>query len=437
MGQALLLAGALGIGAAGAYSALRFKEVSLRSEPRHAPGLLEAERAYQAHLAQDPLTARGATEPFAASGPSGSPPAVASTAPVPAAPLPAAPAPPPSADPPTAVGPAELAYQEQQRLVSEAQAQRLSARAERSRIVEELRALREDAERRRTEHLLQERRALREQAYTEARQSYPKPVWLETTGCVNVAVTGNAGVGKSSFINSVRNLRPRDEGAADVSPNETTMEPTPYDFSNLAVNTRLWDLPGAGTRRFPRDAYVQTMGLRYFDLVIIVTASRYTETEIMIAEELRKFEVPHLMVRNKVDSDITNNEDDHDMPAEETLTSIRSDMQNQGVETPYLISSKFANRERFDMQRLKADACRAITIARDIPEDWLAMSPAAQQAEMLAAVQAQSAQPAPSPSPAPVAAGYVANMPTAAAGAASAPVYAQNVATGVTGGFVV
>merc|ERR1712039_153665 len=111
-------------------------------------------------------------------------------------------------------------------------------------------------------------------------------------------------------------------------------------------------------------------GLRYFDVVIILTASRYTETEIMIGQELQQFGVPHFMVRSKVDVDIVNNEDDHDMSEQATLDSIRTSMQREGVVKPYLISGKFTKRANFDMEVLTSDAFVAVARARDVSSDW-------------------------------------------------------------------
>lgn len=347
MGQALALA-VVGLGAAGAYSALRLRGDQLRTEPRHAPGY---------GLCMEAGSPRGQ--------------------------------PAPSPLPQESCDGADAATQEgiRQAQVDEDPAAAL-ARADaerRGRMVEELRAIREQAERARRERDLcghpfsgraaggavgSSDRAWRQEC-EEDRRRYPRPTWLTTEGCINVAVTGNSGVGKSSFINTVRGLRARDPGAADVSPNETTMEPCAYEFGDLAAPTRLWDLPGAGTRRFPRETYTQTMGLRYFDVVIIVTASRYTETEILIAEELQRFNVPYFMVRNKVDADVTNNEEDHGTPADETLESIRADMQQQGVGRPYLISSKLARSKDFDLEQLKADSLLAISAARDVSHEWL------------------------------------------------------------------
>ncbi|CAK9091856.1 Endopolygalacturonase [Durusdinium trenchii] len=41
------------------------------------------------------------------------------------------------------------------------------------------------------------------------------------------------------------------------------------------------------------------MGIRYFDVALLVTSSRFTEAELMLSRELEKFQVPYFMVRNK------------------------------------------------------------------------------------------------------------------------------------------
>jgi GTP-binding protein EngB required for normal cell division len=380
MGQAVAVAGVLGLGAAGAYKVVeRLQGSALRSEPRHAPGILEAEQARQAVKAR--LEEQSDVAEVAAI----------------------------AADDPAVEETSEQGNGEP--TASCSTPPRLS---EHARMVAELRAVREQAERTRLEHLADQRQRAAAavsstdppvlansaqecakpvlknlrlgelqamcseaevHAREEARRRYPQPQWLKTKGCINVAVTGNAGVGKSSFINTIRGLRPRDDGAADVSPNETTMEPSCYDYPGLPLATKLWDLPGAGTQRFPREGYIQSMGLRYFDVVIIVTATRYTETEVMIADELQRFGVPYLMVRNKVDADVTNNQDDHDAAEESTLAMIRNDMQKQGVACPYLVSSKFARKSDFDMNQLKEDALQAICDAREAPQGWVQASP--------------------------------------------------------------
>mmetsp|Transcript_398 Transcript_398/g.1369 ORF Transcript_398/g.1369 Transcript_398/m.1369 type:complete len:370 (-) Transcript_398:257-1366(-) len=333
MGQTVIVAGALSVAA---YGALKLKADQMRSEPRHAPGNLEkdARRADAPAPSKEPEAASNACSSLQAQS------LVAAEESYPSMP---------------AVSTGE-SYCEQ--------------------IAQEVRAVREHVHSQRKqrelayrERIVQEASADLQRLREQERRNYPCPAWLTTRGCINVAVTGNAGVGKSSFINTLRGLRARDPGAADVSPNETTMRPTAYDVvgdPQLDVEVRLWDLPGAGTKQFPREVYIQTMGLRYFDVVIILTASRYTETEIMIAEELHYFEVPSFMVRNKVDADIANNEDDHGLSKEETLSSLRVALHQQGIRNPYLVSSKFSHMDAFDMLQLKADVFLAMCEVREV-----------------------------------------------------------------------
>jgi len=187
-----------------------------------------------------------------------------------------------------------------------------------------------------------------------ARKDYPQPAWLENVeGTMNVAVVGNAGVGKSLLINKLRRSRPHSDQWAPVGVNETTMRPQVYTFPN-ETRARLWDLPGAGTHAFPSETYISVMGLRYFDAVIIVTAGRFTTTEISLRTELEAYSVPFFMVRSKVDIDVWNNKEDNSMAEDATARSIREDLKTQhGVENPYLVSSR--DPEMYDMPRLLRD----------------------------------------------------------------------------------
>lgn len=77
--------------------------------------------------------------------------------------------------------------------------------------------------------------------------------WEETK--VSIALIGAACCGKSSLINTIRGLEPRDEGAAEVGIFECTIEPTPYEFPNNKLCT-LWDLPGVGVEGFSQETYM-------------------------------------------------------------------------------------------------------------------------------------------------------------------------------------
>jgi len=188
----------------------------------------------------------------------------------------------------------------------------------------------------------------------QARRDYPQPEWMDNIeGTLNVGVVGNSGVGKSLFINKVRRLRPHAKGWAAVGVNETTKEPTAYCFPD-EPRVRLWDLPGAGTTAVPSESYIQDMGLRYFDKVVIMTAGRFTETEVVLRAELQQHGVPFFMVRTKVDIDCWNNQTDNAMDEGATVAAILEDLkQNHNVENPYLISSR--DDKAYDIPRLLQD----------------------------------------------------------------------------------
>ncbi|CAJ1360855.1 unnamed protein product, partial [Effrenium voratum] len=190
----------------------------------------------------------------------------------------------------------------------------------------------------------------------EDRKNYPQPAWLDKVdGCINIAVVGNSGVGKSLLINRLRRMRPQAEGWAAVGVNETTREPTMYPYPNQS-KVRLWDLPGAGTVSVPAETYLQDMGLRYFDHVVVVTAGRFTEMEVSLRAELEQYAVPYCMVRTKVDQDVVNNKEDNFAEKHETLKQIRDDLEKtHGVATKslYLVSSR--DPDDYDMPRLLAD----------------------------------------------------------------------------------
>ena len=68
-------------------------------------------------------------------------------------------------------------------------------------------------------------------------------------------MVGESHSGKSSLINALRGLTPRDKGAAAVENRQCTKKPTPYEYPQNPLAT-LWDLPGIGTNNFPQDTYM-------------------------------------------------------------------------------------------------------------------------------------------------------------------------------------
>jgi len=140
--------------------------------------------------------------------------------------------------------------------------------------------------------------------------------WKNTP--VKLAVVGNSGVGKSSFINKIRNMTPKNSrnhpqyakvGSGVVG----TMEPTEYEFPDNS-QIKIWDIPGAGTTDVSIKTYHEQMEFSKFDAFIILSAERFTENDAKIAEEIKKMGKPFYFGKTKMDlvmkSDQEENGDD-------------------------------------------------------------------------------------------------------------------------------
>uniref|UniRef100_A0A8C8S9S5 IRG-type G domain-containing protein n=1 Tax=Pelusios castaneus TaxID=367368 RepID=A0A8C8S9S5_9SAUR len=120
---------------------------------------------------------------------------------------------------------------------------------------------------------------------------------------LDIAVTGESGSGKSSFVNAIRGLSDDDEGAAPTGVVETTMEPTPYPHPTHP-NVMLWDLPGIGTPKFQSDMYLERVGFSRYDFFIIIASERFRASHVQLAREIQKMGKRFYFVRSKVDADL-------------------------------------------------------------------------------------------------------------------------------------
>mmetsp|Transcript_102535 Transcript_102535/g.299106 ORF Transcript_102535/g.299106 Transcript_102535/m.299106 type:complete len:662 (-) Transcript_102535:84-2069(-) len=190
-------------------------------------------------------------------------------------------------------------------------------------------------------------------------RNYPRPAYLEEStsrGGVNIAVVGNSGVGKSLLINSLRDIRSGDPTWAPVGVNQTTQEPVAYAMPGQP-DVLLWDLAGVGSQQFIPGGYTRTIGLRHFDVVLVVTTCRFTQTEAVLLSELAGSGVPSFLVRTMVDVDIASNEADHGHGARETKLGIVEDLRERGVPSPYLVNAREPGEH--DFPALRGDLLRA------------------------------------------------------------------------------
>ncbi|XP_038183746.1 uncharacterized protein LOC119812839 [Arvicola amphibius] len=122
---------------------------------------------------------------------------------------------------------------------------------------------------------------------------------------LNIAVTGETGAGKSSFINALRGVRDEEEGAAPIGVVETTMERTPYPHPKLPQVT-IWDLPGIGSTSFSPENYLAEMKFGEYDFFIIISATRFKDINAHLAKAIAKMNTKFYFVRTKIDQDISN-----------------------------------------------------------------------------------------------------------------------------------
>src|SRR4051794_7091727 len=86
---------------------------------------------------------------------------------------------------------------------------------------------------------------------------------------VKCGLIGPAGSGKSSLINAIFG-----EKVAAVGVVETTA--AAQEFRHGAKGLILVDLPGVGTANWPREHYIDRLGLLAYDCFLLVTAERFT-----------------------------------------------------------------------------------------------------------------------------------------------------------------
>ncbi|XP_030399338.1 interferon-inducible GTPase 5-like isoform X2 [Gopherus evgoodei] len=163
---------------------------------------------------------------------------------------------------------------------------------------------------------------------------------------LHIAVTGESGSGKSSFVNAVRGLRDDDEGAAATGVVETTPEPTPYPHPTHP-NVTLWDLPGIGTPAFQSHTYLEQVGFPRYDFFILLASERFRASHGQLAREIQKMGKRFYFVRSKVDADLyaARKRRPASYSEQGVLTQIRDDCCRQllaeGVPSPtvFLLSS--------------------------------------------------------------------------------------------------
>ncbi|XP_003460006.1 interferon-inducible GTPase 5-like [Oreochromis niloticus] len=198
--------------------------------------------------------------------------------------------------------------------------------------------------------------AARIQQYLERENNIP----------LNIAITGETGSGKSTFVNALRGMSDDDEGAAPTGVTETTIEVTEYPHPNYP-NVTLWDLPGIGTTKFPAKKYLELVGFEKFDFFIIISDTRFRENDVKLAQEIQKMKKKFYFLRSKIDDNLRAERRKRDFIEEETLTKIRDDcvhrLRGLGIESPQVFLVSSFELHLYDFSLLQQ------TLERDLPKN--------------------------------------------------------------------
>lgn len=152
----------------------------------------------------------------------------------------------------------------------------------------------------------------------------------------------------------------------------------PDQVTGILADCVIWDLPGVGTPDFPSETYLRNMGIRHYDIVVLVTASRFTQAELMLVEELKRWSVPFFLVRAKIDIDVQAEVDELEesegvelgerrrrLIEAQTITKIKDFFgAHHGLQQVYCISARVAHRSRSEFLQLERDMEAAIKSQR-------------------------------------------------------------------------
>ncbi|KAK3572772.1 hypothetical protein QTP86_007376 [Hemibagrus guttatus] len=157
---------------------------------------------------------------------------------------------------------------------------------------------------------------------------------------LNIAVTGESGAGKSSFINAFLGISDEEPGAAQTGVTETTQKALVYSHPTSS-NVLLWDLPGIGTPSFHPRTYLEDVGLLKYDFFIIVISDRFQEYHFALARCIMQAQKKFYFIRNKVDRDLEANarrRSQRGLSDDDVLNLLRADceknLRNGQVEQP-------------------------------------------------------------------------------------------------------
>ncbi|MFN5182056.1 MAG: GTPase [Bacteroidota bacterium] len=115
----------------------------------------------------------------------------------------------------------------------------------------------------------------------------------EENSNVRVALFGQPGAGKSSILNKLIG----NHVAVTGQRTDVTVKEEVYDWNGI----HLVDLPGFGTKQFPKEGYFEKFKIETFDLFLCVFSGKFHQPDSEFFKEIKSRDKVCLFVRNKHD----------------------------------------------------------------------------------------------------------------------------------------
>lgn len=176
---------------------------------------------------------------------------------------------------------------------------------------------------------------------------------------LSIAVTGETGAGKSTFINALRGVGHEESESAKIGAVETTMDREKYTHPKFP-NVTIWDLPGVGTCNFKPEEYLKKLRFQEYDFFLIISATRFRENDAQLAKAIKKMKKNFYFVRTKIDSDLWNQKKckPKSYNKEKILEEIRKDcvekLQNARVASARVFLVSSVEVAQFDFPKLES-----------------------------------------------------------------------------------